>query len=403
MQPEDTPLAHRNTKRKAGRNQAVQAGTGDRGALRRLIGAGDLARARALLERDLQANPRNPEAFALLLEVLTRQEDWAAFSEAQSRLTALNGLAPAQEAYDRGLLALRMGRFREGWAGYEARLQCPGLITPVRRFPQPAWTGEPFPGRTLLVHYEQGLGDTFMFVRFLAQVKALGGRVLLLVQPALAAVVATCPGVDEVLPEGAPLPPFDLQIALLSLPRVLGTELDTLPAAVPYLDVPAIVPNRDKLLKLLAATADQTRVGLVWAGSPRHFRDRERSIPPAKFTQLAELPGIAWFSFQLGAGNAAPALPALMTLDPWIRNFSDTAYALSGMQLVITVDTAVAHLAGALGIPTFLLVTFFPDFRWLMGREDSPWYPSVRIYRQPSPGDWDSVLARVLADLTEPG
>jgi hypothetical protein len=359
---------------------------------------GDGAQACSILEALISQDPANPHANGLLVKILAGRGDWEAFGKAMHRFIGLQNHPPAIDAYEKGLLDLRLGIMPRGWARYESRLQCPGLIGPERNFPQDPWDGGSFKGKTLLVHYEQGLGDTFMFVRYAARVKALGGRVLLEVQPALADVVATCPGVDEVVPHGSPLPPFDLQIPLLSLPWIFQTDLQNIPAEVPYLGIPERVPNRQRIRHLLSASEDRIRIGLAWAGSPGHKRDLDRSIPPACFAPLACLPEVAWYSFQLGA-TEEPPLAGLVSLDPSIRNFSDTAYALTGMQLIITVDTALAHLAGALGIPTILLVAFFPDFRWLMDREDSPWYPTLRIYRQSTPGDWTGVIQRLLTDL----
>lgn len=366
---------------------------------RSLIQKEDLAQACSVLQALIVREPDNRKAHNLLVDALTRLGQWESFEKVLDRLIRLHHHPPAQEAFDRGLLDLRLGRMARGWERYEERWQCPGLTGPERNFSQPRWNGESFQGKTLLVFFEQGLGDTFMFVRYAAKVKALGGRVLLAAQPALADVVATCPGVDEVIPHGAPLPPFDLQVPLLSLPWIFRTELDSIPGEIPYLDVPERVPHRQQIAQLLSASEDRIRIGLAWAGSPTHKRDSERSIPPARLAPLAALPDAAWYSFQLGATGDIP-LPGLVSLDPSIRNFSDTAYALTGMQMVITVDTALAHLAGALGIPTLLLLAFFPDFRWMMGRDDSPWYPSLRIYRQPAPGDWETVIQSVLADLT---
>ncbi|MDR3684472.1 MAG: tetratricopeptide repeat protein [Geothrix sp.] len=359
---------------------------------------GDLAQARSWLEALAREDPSNRRALGLLVEVLVQLGQWEAYETAMGRLISLHAHPPAIETYDRGLLDLRLGNLPRGWARYESRLECPGLIVPKRDFSQPRWKGGPFEGKTLLVHFEQGLGDTFMFLRYVTRVKALGGRVLLEVQPALADVAATCPGADEVVPYGSPLPTFDLHISLLSLPWVFGTDLQSIPAEVPYLSVPERVPNRDRITELLAASEGSIRVGLAWAGSPGHKRDSERSLPPALLAPLTALPGVSWYSFQLGA-TEEPPLPGLVSLDPSIRNFSDTAYALTSMQLVITVDTALAHLAGAMGIPTLLLVAFLPDFRWMMGREDSPWYPTMRIYRQPVPGAWGAVLRQVVGDL----
>ena len=360
---------------------------------------GEWEQARVLLTGLITAHPGNRNAHGLLAEVLIHLARWEDYEAAMGRLIGLHAHPPAIERYERGLLDLRLGTLPRGWERYESRLECPDLTFPKRDFTQPRWDGRSFAGKTLLVHFEQGLGDTFMFVRYLAQVKTLGGRVLLETQPALADVVATCPGVDEVVPYGSPVPAFDLHIPLLSLPWLFGTDLQSIPAEVPYLHVPELVPNRERIKERLATTEGSIRIGLAWAGSSRHPRDAERSLHPAVLAPLGTLPGVSWYSFQLLAAEE-PRLPGLVSLDPSIRNFSDTAYALNGMDLVITVDTALAHLAGALGIPTLLLVAFFPDYRWMMGRGDTPWYPTMRIYRQPSPGDWGAVISRVMEDLS---
>ena len=300
--------------------------------------------------------------------------------------------------WDQSYASLVKGDMPYGWDQYEARLRVPGLITPQRYFTHPRWDGKPFPGRTLLLHYEQGLGDTLMFVRYAPLVKALGGRVILAAQAFLADLVTTCPGIDEVIPKGTPPPPFDFHFPLLSLPWRFRTDLNSIPADVPYLRVPDEVPHRRGIGDLLAQSEGLIRVGLAWKGSESHPRDLERSIPPATLAPLATLPQVAFYGFQREEDLEAPFL-GVHNLGRLLSNFSDTAFALSAMDLVITVDTAVAHLAGALGIPTLLLVTCTPDWRWMLGREDSPWYPTMRIYRQPIPGDWGSVIQRVLLDL----
>ncbi len=303
--------------------------------------------------------------------------------------------------FEQSLMDLLFANMPQGWKRYEARLQVTGeLRLKERTFAQPAWQGEPFVGRTLLLWAEQGLGDALMFMRYLPLVKSLGGRVILETWPALIEVSETCKGADLVIPIGAPCPPFDLQASLLSLPWLFRTDLASIPADVPYLDVPDEIPNRAALLERLALAQGHTRVGLVWAGSPGHVRDVERSLPASSLAPLAALSGVTWFSFQVGR-QELPPLPNLIPLAPFLKNFSDTAYALSGMDLLITVDTSVAHLAGALGIPTLLLLPFQPDFRWLLGRDDTPWYPSMRLYRQPAYGDWESVIRQLHSDLTQ--
>lgn len=376
------------------------AGSGQRGPARlslaeALIRKGDLAQARVVLDQAMAQEPGNVAAARMLKVVSARQGDWVELRKDMER--ELAGYSGPLHDYDEAHLRLLWGEWPRGWELYESRLQVPGLVSPVRHFPQPRWNGEPFPGRTLLLHWEQGFGDTLMFVRYAARVKALGGRVLLLAQPELAELAATCPGVDQVVAEEA-LPPFDLQISLLSLPEVFRTGLDSIPAEIPYLNVPDQVPHRQAIAETLAASAGKTRVGIVWAGSPGHKRDRERSLAVGALAPLGALPGIAWHSFQLGPVQAK-ALPGMVSLAPLLADFSDTAYALSGMDLVIAVDTALVHLAGALGIPVLVLTAFGPDFRWLLHRDDSPWYPSLRLYRQPVPGDWATVIARVLGDL----
>ena len=288
-----------------------------------------------------------------------------------------------------------------GWDLHEARLQVPGLITPKRYFTVPRWDGQPFPGRTLLLHYEQGLGDTLMFVRYATLVKALGGTVFLAAQAPLAEIVATCPGIDLVIPKGTPPPPFDMHMPLLSLPWVFRTDLGSIPARIPYLRVPATVPGREELDLLLALSEGTVRIGLAWQGSVHHPRNAVRSMPPIALAPLGALPGVAWHSFQFEAATM-PSLPGLVEFGPLLKGFSSTAYALRHMDLVITVDTVVAHLAGALGIPTFLLLSHTHDWRWMLDRADSPWYPTLRLYRQPVPGDWDAVVQQILLDLSNP-
>jgi hypothetical protein len=362
-----------------------------------LIQQGSAEQAQHILNQVLRRSPEQRTAHLLLNHVFVLRSDWTGMRLAVEQQVDLR-IRPENVALNRSLVSLRLGDMPDGWDQYEARWQVPGLIIPKRDFPQPRWQGQPFPGQTLLLHFEQGLGDTLMFVRYAKHAKALGGRVLLAAQVPLAGLVATCPGVDEVIPHGTPIPPFDIHLPLLSLPSVFRTALDSIPAEIPYLDIPEAVPNREWIARTLAESEGQTRIGLVWAGSRTHKGDAQRSIPPAAFGVLRTLPGVAWHSFQIDA-TELPPLPGIVSLDPMLRNLSSTAYALSGMDLVITVDTALAHLAGALGIPTLFLLPFLPDWRWLLGREDSPWYPSMRLYRQSSPGDWSGVLHRVVEDL----
>lgn len=362
-----------------------------------LVKAGNLDEAKLELDKLLQFDPGHHSAHQLLGQIFFGRGLWPEFQKEIKRYQEIHPDSPYID-YERGYLSLLFGDLPQGWPRYEARLKVQGLVGPERHFAQPQWQGESFVGRTLLLHFEQGFGDTLMFVRFAPQVKALGGRVILEAQAHLADLVATCQGVDGVIPHGAPIPPFDLQLSLLSLPKVFNTSLGSIPADIPYLDIPAWVPNRKKIAQVLSGSHGKIRIGLVWAGSSIHKNDGVRSIPAAILAPLASLSGVAWHSFQLGVAEEAP-LPTIANLGPLLSNFSDTAYALSGMDLVITVDTALAHLAGALGIPVFLLVPFSPDWRWMLGRSDSPWYPSMRIFRQPNPGNWEAVIQQVIQGL----
>lgn len=311
---------------------------------------------------------------------------------------ASEGLNPRIE-WEQSLLDLLLGDMPKGWDRHEARLRFPAEFRPERAFIEPPWDGGAFHGKTLLLWPEQGLGDSLMVLRYLPLVKALGGRIILEIQPALKNLAATCVGADLVIPFGVPLPHFDLQASLMSLPCLFRTDLSSIPAEIPYLTVPPGAVPAPEIADCVSQSTGYRRIGLVWAGNRAHKRDRDRSIQPEALAPLAVLPDVSWFSFQLDSSEFPP-LPNLVSLAPWLKDFTDTAQALQTMDLLITVDTSVAHLAGALGIPTLLLISYQPDWRWLLGRDDSPWYPTLRLYRQPAYGDWESVIKKVVLDLT---
>ncbi len=359
---------------------------------------GQLDEALVVLCTAAKQEPGNPVVSRFLIDIYIKRGMWPELHQEMLR-RANADYAGAELAWELCCVNLLFGAMPLGWNQHESRWSHPGLTNPRRDFPQPLWKGDALKGRTVLLHCEQGFGDTLMFVRYVPLVKQLGGRVILLVQPEVADLVATCPGVDGVFSEEGSLPPFDVHLPMLSLPHVFQTDLASIPAAIPYLDVPERVPNQSDLCEHLARSQGRTRIAISWAGNPTHARDAQRSLPPEALLPLQALPDVAWYAFQHGT-TAVPPLPGLDALAPLLSNFSDSAYALSGMDLVITVDTALAHLAGAMGIPTLLLVSYLPDWRWLMGREDSPWYPSLRIYRQTSAGEWDTVIRQVLTDLT---
>jgi tetratricopeptide (TPR) repeat protein len=304
------------------------------------------------------------------------------------------------------LLLLR-GEFEAGWREYEWRLKLEGhtgaLFRLLESRNRPAWDGSPPQGRSILVYCEQGLGDTIQFVRYLPLLKERGARVIFCCQKELVALMAHAPGIDVLLVEPAEsgiTEPFDCHVPLLSLPRLLSPEPAKIPAVVPY-------------LRLDAEAADQWKsnlnhsgfkVGIVWAGRPSNAEDWRRSCRLADFSPLAGLSGVRFFSLQKGPAASEAATPPpgmdLVDLNPELQDFKDTAAVVMNLDLVVAVDTAVAHLAGALGRPIWTVLPHFPDWRWQLGREDSCWYRTMRIFRQPRPGDWRSVFDRVAAELS---
>ncbi len=310
-------------------------------------------------------------------------------AEAEACCRAALGRDPghADAHYTLGTTHLLAGRLREGWQGFAWRWRRRGFAPP-RRFAQPAWDGAALAGRTLLLYAEQGLGDAIQMLRFVPQVAARGA-VVLEVPAALARLAATLAADVTVAVHGTPLPAFDVQCSLMDLPGVLGVGLDDIPAGAPYLAPPSPIGA--------APAAPGLGVGLAWAGNPRYLADARRSLPPAKLDALAGIPGLRFVSLQYDAR----ARPALMLHDPTaaFADLADAAAVVAGLDLVIAVDSAIAHLAGALGVEVWLLNRFDTCWRWMLHRADSPWYPTMRIFRQPAPGDWDSVLAEVRAAL----
>ncbi len=306
----------------------------------------------------------------------------------------------AKAQLNRSLCLLQMGDFEQGWEAYEWRWKDEALQKTVRQFTQPLWLGaEPLHGKTILLHAEQGFGDTLQFCRYARLVKNLGARVVLEVQAPLAGLLASLDGVAQVLARGEPLPAFDCHCPLLSLPLAFNTRLGQLPADTGYLAPPA-----DKLASWTARLGEKSRprVGLVWSGSATHKNDRNRSVHLSDWVGF--LPdGLDYISLQKETrprDQETLALhPQIMQLDEDIRDFSDTAALCELMDVVVSVDTSVAHLAGALGKPVWMALPLNPDWRWLLERSDSPWYPGVTLYRQEAAGDWEGVFRRIAAAL----
>ncbi|MBI5279644.1 MAG: glycosyltransferase family protein [Burkholderiales bacterium] len=300
-------------------------------------------------------------------------------------------------AWNKALALLALGRFEQGWAWYESRWNNEDTGLALRSYPQPRWLGrESLAGKTILLYAEQGLGDTIQFCRYARLVQAQGARVVLEVPAALVPLLQGLAGVDQLLAEGSPLPAFDCQSPLLSLPLAFDTRLDSIPAPVPYLTSSAA--KRGAWASRLGQKT-RPRIGLAWSGRTTHKNDRNRSITLGELA--AQLPDdFDYISLQKDLREADQAsLPAsgIRHFAHQLRDFTDTAALCDLVDLVITVDTSVAHLAGAMGRQTRVLLPLVPDWRWMTGRNDSPWYPTVRLVRQQAPGDWAGTLSRALA------
>ena len=310
-------------------------------------------------------------------------------------------LAPAETEsadlhWNLSLALLKNGDYLEGWREYEWRWQTPTFADFKREFSQPEWAGEPFQGKTILIHCEQGFGDAIQFARFVPLVAARGGRVVLECRPELKRLFATLDGVDAVIGLGDPLPPFDVQVAHMSLPRVLDIRLETIPADVPYLRVPDDAPADARITE-----AAGLKVGFAWAGSATRSDNIKRSCEPALFAPFVDVPGTVFFSLQVGpyADQLAEVGPAVVDVTDTLDDFADTAAVIGALDLVVSVDTAVLHLAAALGRPAWGLMSEPTGFLWMTERDDSPWYPTVRLFRQPAPGDWESVFQAAREEL----
>ncbi|GEO81614.1 tetratricopeptide repeat protein [Pararhodospirillum oryzae] len=302
----------------------------------------------------------------------------------------------AEAAYDLAWALLTAGDWGAGWRFHEARWRLARFTSPRPPLPMPAWDGRPLPGNaTLFLHAEQGLGDALMMARLIApaRARARARRVVVECPAPLARVMGAVEGVDEVLARGAPVPPADAHLPLMSLPHRLGVTLDVLPGAVPWIHLPGEQPPAPAALPV----PDALRVGLVWAGSPDNAMDRWRSCPAGALGPLLAVPGIHWVNLQLGPrARDLPGLPPALAEG---GDLAETARTLATLDLVVGVDTAVIHLAGALGRPAWVLLAFAADFRWLRAGETSPWYPSLRLFRQTSRGDWPGLIDQVAETL----
>ena len=307
----------------------------------------------------------------------------------------------ADAQYNRALLQLFLGDFTNGWKGYEWRWKNASrlAIGEAREFQRPLWLGrDSIAGKRLLLYSEAGLGDTLQFCRYATRCATLGASVILQVQAPLVELLSGLEGVDRVLPEGAALPEFDFQCPLMSMPLAFNTQLETVPSCARYL-----ASDKTKFARWMAELGkySRPRIGLAWSGNPKNTIDHSRSIRLADL--IAQLPPqFHYFRLQRqvrSADQAALSSSSIISFPEELLDFANTAALCECLDLVISVDTSVAHLSGALGQRTWVLLPYVPDWRWLRDRDDSPWYPSLKLFRQSSAGDWNHVLNRLASDL----
>ena len=347
----------------------------------------------ALYRGLLEAHPGHVQALVNLGQALQRQGLPALAIEQFDAALALAPDLPGAQ-WNAGLCRLLLGDYAQGWQGFAWRWQANAV--PPHALAGPEWTGDALAGRRLLVHAEQGLGDTIQFVRFLQRLGAEPpGDIILLCQKPLKRLLA---GFARIVTADQPLPDWDCRVPLLDLPRLFGIGLADLGAEPAYLaaDAEGVAHWQSELADL-----PKPRIGLLWRGRPDHRNDRNRSIPASALAPLTRVRA-GWVSLQQGAvPDELTLLGPILQLGDSFGDLQDAADAIAALDLVITVDTALAHLAGALGKPVWLLLPLAPDWRWLTGRDDSPWYPSARLFRQTRAGDWTDVVDRVAAAVRE--
>jgi len=351
----------------------------------------------------LRLRPRYVEAHCGIGVIHSYLGNYDEAMAAYSMALAINPVYP--EAHRNiAILRLVQGDLRRGFGQYEWRWKCSD--TKLGVICEPQWDGSDLTGKTIFINSEQGLGDTIQFVRYLPLVKAKNpARIIFVTEAALIPLFRrTYPWVDDYVPYGKHAFKFDASCSLINLAGALGTTLETIPGGVPYLH--ATEAAAAKWRNELDHSHRSLNVGLKWRGNPVHGRDRDRSVPVQTFEPLLRLPGVRFFSLQTGPESKEPleAGVASLLMRDWggrfdLSTFEDAAGACAALDLIISVDTSLVHLAGAMGRPVWNLIICAPDWRWLLDRSDSPWYPTVRLFRQPRYGDWESVIHEVVCNL----
>lgn len=341
-----------------------------------------------------------PDDFNIRLNYAFALREFLKLDEALEQINAACKMQPDhnEAAWERGIILRSMGRFEEGWPDFEARWKRSHKKEPV--YGAPRWEGQDLTGKTILISEEQGYGDTILCIRYIPLVKARGARVLLGCRPALHDLFRDVPGVDRIVEAGPLGEKFDYHVPIMSLPRIFNTGLATVPP-IPPLAVKAAVPPRAEAL--LNSAGSRLRVGIVWSGNPAFAENRKRAVSIDRFLPLAGIPNVQLFSLQKGPGEeqlaASGAGGIIPDLGSLMNNFSDTAATVRKLDLIIMTDSSVAHLAGSVGVPVWNLLHYRPYWLYGMSGGTTPWYPAMRLVRQPAPGDWNSVFAQVAADL----
>ncbi|MEW6345196.1 MAG: glycosyltransferase family 9 protein [Pseudomonadota bacterium] len=369
--------------------------------VRPLLAAGRFDEAEAQL-RPYLASGSGPLVLWKLLAAALRPQGRIAETRAIQEMLVAHAPGDFPTRFDLSETLLLLGEFERGWREYHHRYSLAHTAAIERKVQRPRWSGQPIPGKTLLIHDEQGYGDTFQFMRLVPWAKQRSGaRVVLEVNAETLSLAQRSEGFDEIVARGTLPPAFDLHCEMMSLPMAMGLTLADLPGQVPYLSADArrLAKWRQRLAGL-----PRPLVALVWAGRPSHFNDANRSLTLEQLAPLAR-PDVTFLSIQKGSAEVQaqnpPAGMPVVPLSDEIGDFEDTAAILSIADLLISVDSSPVHLAGALGRPVWVMLPFVPDWRWLLERTDTPWYPRMRLFRQPSRGDWGAVMATLASELAQ--
>ncbi|MBF0450623.1 MAG: tetratricopeptide repeat protein [Candidatus Magnetomorum sp.] len=358
---------------------------------------GNIEKAHEYCKIAIEKNPKDADVYDEMGVIEEKRNHLNAAIEYYQQSIALN---PRRAEPHRNLAHAQLlkGQLKQGFKNYEWRLKCADYKS--RLFDEiPLWKGQRFKGKTLFLCTEQGFGDIIQFIRYAPMIKSKGGTVTFGTFPKMVRLLSTVQGLDRVFHQ-EPMSNFDYQIPLLSLPAIFETDIDTIPTNIPYIHPPETVGEWISIVRNHPA---KLKIGIAWAGSLKHPEDHLRSIPIEKFHPLLSLihtNEIAFFSLQIGERGLSGKNEYIIDLNPYVDDFSDSAAAIHHLDLVISVDTSTVHLAGAMGKPVWVLIPFGPDWRWMLDRNDSPWYPTLKLFRQPKAGDWESVIHQVVESLS---